>query len=560
MSKCRARGCAAMDALTYNARFMNAQAHDTASPPPSLSVPEGSIRETLESIVIAFVLAFVFRAFVVEAFVIPTGSMAPTLLGAHVTVTCPQCGYHFMVGPRDHGTDGLARSVQGGGRYGALEMPCPMCQFPIRHESMNTNAGDRILVLKYVYAFSEPRRWDVVVFKNPEQPEINYIKRLIGLPKEQLWIVDGNIYTRPLTQSGTVPPQSTPWQIQRKPEKVQRAVWQPIYHSDYLPLDAGEVNSTVGGRLHEWKMPWRAFGPTAGDWHFDTHGPVWVYDNAQAQPGALGFEFNALTAVNYYSYNTLTRDGPQGSNLVEDLRLAATVTPDAAGLRVVMHLAVAESEFRALVEPDGQVLLQVRPRKANAPIDNESDWSTQARAQATALAAGRPVRVELWHVDQELSFWLDGRHVAAWEYDRDVAELARRGRPSMAPQVALAVQGARATLRSIDLDRDLYYTQQGRGALATHDRPATIHADRFFCLGDNSPQSKDSRLWDGVDDWVRYNVATDQEKQYPRDLVGYVPRDLMIGRAFFVYFPAPHRLSPDSMGFIPNFGRMRFIH
>ena len=45
---------------------------------------EGSVRETIESIIIAFVLAFVFRAFVVEAFVIPTGSMAPTLLGQPV--------------------------------------------------------------------------------------------------------------------------------------------------------------------------------------------------------------------------------------------------------------------------------------------------------------------------------------------------------------------------------------------------------------------------------------------------------------------------------------------
>ena len=45
--------------------------------------PDETIKETFESIIIAFILAFVFRAYVVEAFVIPTGSMAPTLLGAH---------------------------------------------------------------------------------------------------------------------------------------------------------------------------------------------------------------------------------------------------------------------------------------------------------------------------------------------------------------------------------------------------------------------------------------------------------------------------------------------
>src|SRR5689334_2661262 len=40
-------------------------------------------RETVESIVVAFVLAFLFRTFEAEAFVIPTGSMAPTLYGQH---------------------------------------------------------------------------------------------------------------------------------------------------------------------------------------------------------------------------------------------------------------------------------------------------------------------------------------------------------------------------------------------------------------------------------------------------------------------------------------------
>ena len=56
-----------------------------------------NVKETIESILVAFILAFIFRAFVVEAFVIPTGSMAPTLLGAHMRYVCPDCGYTFDV-------------------------------------------------------------------------------------------------------------------------------------------------------------------------------------------------------------------------------------------------------------------------------------------------------------------------------------------------------------------------------------------------------------------------------------------------------------------------------
>src|ERR1700676_3426555 len=53
-----------------------------------------TIRETIESIVIAFILAFLFRTFEVEAFVIPTGSMATTLMGRNLDLDCPQCGFH----------------------------------------------------------------------------------------------------------------------------------------------------------------------------------------------------------------------------------------------------------------------------------------------------------------------------------------------------------------------------------------------------------------------------------------------------------------------------------
>jgi len=47
-------------------------------------------------------------------------------------------------------------------------------------------AGDRILVFKYLYSIYDPRRFDVVVFKAPHAPQENYIKRLVGLPGEMI--------------------------------------------------------------------------------------------------------------------------------------------------------------------------------------------------------------------------------------------------------------------------------------------------------------------------------------------------------------------------------------
>ena len=45
----------------------------------------------------AFILALVVRGFEAQAFVIPTGSMAPTLMGRHKEITCPQCGFVYAV-------------------------------------------------------------------------------------------------------------------------------------------------------------------------------------------------------------------------------------------------------------------------------------------------------------------------------------------------------------------------------------------------------------------------------------------------------------------------------
>ena len=71
------------------------------APPAAKNVkaapPHDSFREFLETIVFVVVLVLILKTFLAEAFVIPTGSMATTLLGYHKEVTCQQCGYRFLV-------------------------------------------------------------------------------------------------------------------------------------------------------------------------------------------------------------------------------------------------------------------------------------------------------------------------------------------------------------------------------------------------------------------------------------------------------------------------------
>jgi signal peptidase I len=227
---------------------------------------ESNIKETIESILVAFILAFIFRAFIVEAFVIPTGSMAPTLLGAHLRWVCPDCGYHFDTNysAREYDADYNPIIPAQSGPYierdrsgrvirkvdSVHQVQCPNCAFAIPR-SMATNVpvqyGDRILVLKFLYLFENPSRWDVVVFKSPyDSPKYqqNYIKRLVGRPNESVVLLDGDVYVGPADAT-----KLEQFQIQTKPKHVQDALWRVIYDNDYHPR-----GMTRSG--NEWKQPW----------------------------------------------------------------------------------------------------------------------------------------------------------------------------------------------------------------------------------------------------------------------------------------------------------------
>src|SRR6476620_11324379 len=102
-----------------------APAKTPAKAAPAPAVQSHAIRETVESIVIAFVLAFLFRTFEEEAFVIPTGSMAPTLMGRHKDVVCPKCNYRYQVSASEEESEDPARRPPSD----CVAGKCPMCQY-----------------------------------------------------------------------------------------------------------------------------------------------------------------------------------------------------------------------------------------------------------------------------------------------------------------------------------------------------------------------------------------------------------------------------------------------
>ena len=53
---------------------------------------------------------------------------------------------------------------------------------------------DRIIALRFSYLLTTPRRFDIVVFRNPDDESVLYVKRVIGLPGETLEIINGRVY------------------------------------------------------------------------------------------------------------------------------------------------------------------------------------------------------------------------------------------------------------------------------------------------------------------------------------------------------------------------------
>ena len=158
-------------------------------------------RESIESFVVVFV-AFLVFSLEAEGFVIPTGSMAPTLMGRHKEIVCPECGEVYTVNADcevDSDGSGAATGVR------VAWGTCQNCRFTTRVDEAPSVSGDRIYTMKKHLALPllpqagrvGPGRWEVAVFRLPEDPQIRYIKRLVGMPDEIIRIQQGDIWRRP---------------------------------------------------------------------------------------------------------------------------------------------------------------------------------------------------------------------------------------------------------------------------------------------------------------------------------------------------------------------------
>lgn len=494
------------------------------------------VRDNLEAIAVAVVMALVIKHFCVEAFKIPTSSMRPTLQG----------------------------------------------------ESDNAQGeGDRILVDKFAYLFSDPERWDVIVFRYPLNRARNFIKRIAGLPGEHFQISDdGDLWVCAAREDRSDEDLRIPQKPRAVREQFYRAVYPPEQPSDSeMDADAAEK------ALRTLRQFWRVEAGEPNAWRIEEQ-DHFVYGG-----GAAAALRSVPSIFEHTTPRTWASAGSAGE-LVRDVRFrvdvrlqgtAAQATPAGTQDADAKEASAPQpTRFTLRWRPDDEFLavltLSTEAEGSEAFVRRGTELVRQ-KTLPVRLVPGKTHAVELEYVDGHLRARVDGVEHAILADGRTFADTHS---DSGGQTFQLEAEGGALSAHDLRIDRDLRYENDWDANPASERGGIDIPDEHYFMLGDNTSNSADSRRWRMVtvhmrgggevrhdySDSPEYLSSDDGSLSLKRvvdaggltrtwseddedpelgsdtDPAPFVHEDLIVGRAFLVFWPC-----------WPDFpGRLGFIH
>jgi signal peptidase I len=493
-------------------------------------------RRLVSASVLAICVLLLIHIWGIESFVVPTGSMAPALAGHHREGVCPRCGMHVLVGrhPDDKAGKAGANCYRNATCFNCGFAPLPVGRVP-------EAKGDQILVNKNIFLFRRPRRWEIIVFRLFGKI---FVKRVAGLPGEWIVIEDVDVYinqvlarktlnefkqVRILVFDNNFQPRNDGWRLrweyksgapQTMPEQLAGAE-QSVGLSEESETTTHHSPLTTHSVIGKDLILKTEESPEYYDW--------FIYRNYSLDRGKV------LPILDEYVYNGGTHRAMEG---VHDFMLECDVEV-LKGIGNV-SLAITDGSDALLAEipagAEGNVRLSRGPAGIFPPSVERQSAGAQSALRAVALPRsrtgpglkpGRTYHVELAFVDRRLTLAVNGARVM------DSVDLPpAQNRPEVSRPIALGGRGINVVFRNVRLYRDIHYTQAGRQGIG--DKVVRLGPDQYFVMGDNSPNSEDSRFWPNQ---------------------GAVPESNLVGKPFLIHWPS--RVIRQVQ--FPDWGRLRWL-
>ena len=498
-----------------------------------------SLRRRLVGIaVLATCVLLLIHGWGIESFVVPTGSMAPALAGHHREGVCPRCGMHVLVGRHPDDKDGTAGAdcYRNARCFNCGYAPLPVGRIPEAR-------GDQILVNKNIFCFRRPRRWEIIVFRLFGKI---FVKRVAGLPGEWLVIEDGDLYVNDILARKTLDefkqvrilvfdnnfqPRKDGWQKRWEykpaaPQAMPEHLLAEAHGLESVGLSEESENTTHRSLLttHQIGKHLILHTENSPEYHH------WLsYRNFSLDQGKV------LPIRDEYAYNGGTHQGEEG---VHDFMLECDVEILKGNGNVALAITDGHDALMAKIPAgtEGKVRLSRGPAGIlppdDSPVRGHHENSNRLEispppTHPTGLRPGRTYHLEMAFVDRRFTLTVDNERVID---SIDLAPTKNRGEVSS--PIALGGRGISVVFRNVRLYRDIHYTQAGKQGV--HGQVVRLGPDQYFVMGDNSPNSEDSRYWPNQ---------------------GVVPESNLVGKPFLIHWPS--RVVRHMQ--IPDWQRLRWL-